>query len=248
MDDKGSKKVKIEGLGDKRQITATFAGAMNGEFLPMQILYQGKTERVHPKFKFPDNFDVWHTPNHWANQETTVRYISNIIIPYVNRTRESKKLPNQPALALFDAFTGHGGEEIDDLLEQNSIFAVKVPASCTDELQPMDLSVNKSCKSSLRHNFSTWYAEKVAEEINSGTSPENVKINMEMQLMREVGAKWLTEFFNSVNSNKDLVVNGFKKAGIIDAIRDTNASGTTQCDAESAPAADDEDPFGSDCD
>jgi hypothetical protein len=129
-----------------------------------------------------------------------------------------KQLPDQPALALFDAFTGHAGAEIDELLEKYHILAVKVPASCTDELQPMDFSVNKFCKSHLRQKFSMWYAEKVAEQINGGTLPTDVKIDMGMQIMREVRANWITEFFHSVSSNKDLVINGFKKAGIMHAL------------------------------
>ena len=51
----GSKRVEVAGLGDKRQITATFTASLDGTFLPMQILlYQGKTERSHPKHPFPD--------------------------------------------------------------------------------------------------------------------------------------------------------------------------------------------------
>ena len=60
-----------------------------------------------------------------------------------------KYLTGHSGQEIFDAFTGHSGQEIDELLEKNNILAVKVPASCTDELQPMDLSINKSCKSSL---------------------------------------------------------------------------------------------------
>ena len=52
MDEKGAKKVVIEGLEDKHQITATFAGTLAGEFLPIQLLYQGKMERVHPHSSF----------------------------------------------------------------------------------------------------------------------------------------------------------------------------------------------------
>ena len=51
---KGSRRVEVIGLGDKWQITATFAASLDGNFLPMQILYQGKTDRSHPKYKFPD--------------------------------------------------------------------------------------------------------------------------------------------------------------------------------------------------
>ena len=154
----------IEGLGNKRQITTTFAGTFAGEFLPIQLLYQGKTERVHPQYKFPEGFDLWHTHNHWASQQTTLCYLEKVMILYIQRTRESKPLTNKPALAIFDAFTGHSGQEIDELLEKNNILAVKVPpASCTDELQPMDLLINKSCKSSVRQNFIMWYAERERE-------------------------------------------------------------------------------------
>lgn len=70
-----SRRVEVIGLSDKRQITATFAASLDGTFLLMQILYQGKTERLHPKYKFPDGFDVFHTPNHWANEETCLRFL-----------------------------------------------------------------------------------------------------------------------------------------------------------------------------
>ena len=221
----------------------TFAGTLAGEFLPIQLLYQGKTERVHHHYQFPEGFDTWHTHNHWASQQTTLRYLEKVIIPYIQRTRESKQLGNKPALAIFDAFTGHSGQEIDELLENNDILAVKVPASCTDELQPMDLSINKSCKSSLRQNFSMWYAERVAEQIQSGTPPKDVKINMAMQIMLELSAKWITEFFYYINSNKDIIINGFKKAGIVDALNGTTPDGFTD-----TLKFENEDPFASDSD
>ena len=38
----GANRVEIAGLTDKRQITAVFCGNMNGEFLPIQLIYAGK--------------------------------------------------------------------------------------------------------------------------------------------------------------------------------------------------------------
>ena len=97
MAEQGSRRVEAVGLGDKRQITVTLADCLDGSFLPMQILYQGKTDRSHPKFTFPDGFDIFHSPNHWANEETCLRYLNNIIIPYVTRVREALQLPQQKA-------------------------------------------------------------------------------------------------------------------------------------------------------
>lgn len=70
----GSRQVEVIGLVDKQQITATFAAALGGTFLPMQILYQGKTNRSHPNYAFLDGFDIFHTPNHWANEETCLAF------------------------------------------------------------------------------------------------------------------------------------------------------------------------------
>ena len=39
----GSKRVEVVGLNDKRQITGVFAGSLSGNFLPVQLVYQGKT-------------------------------------------------------------------------------------------------------------------------------------------------------------------------------------------------------------
>jgi prolyl oligopeptidase PreP (S9A serine peptidase family) len=75
----GSRQVEVTGLGDKRQITATFAAALDGTFLPMQILYQEKTDHSHPKYTFPDGFDIFHTPNHWANKETCLCFFENVM-------------------------------------------------------------------------------------------------------------------------------------------------------------------------
>ena len=40
---KGSKSVSIAGSSDKRNITATFVISLEGDFLPMQLIYGGKT-------------------------------------------------------------------------------------------------------------------------------------------------------------------------------------------------------------
>ena len=41
---KGAKNISIKGADEKRQITATFAVSCTGEFLPIQLIYAGKTE------------------------------------------------------------------------------------------------------------------------------------------------------------------------------------------------------------
>ena len=45
---KGCKSVPIAGSPDKRMFTATFSITLTGEFLPIQLIYGGKTKEKYP--------------------------------------------------------------------------------------------------------------------------------------------------------------------------------------------------------
>ena len=84
--EKGATRVEIAGAEDKHQITVTVAVTLSGKLLPFQVPYKRKTERCHPLTQFPEGFDIWHTFNHWANGETSICLVKNIILPYISTT------------------------------------------------------------------------------------------------------------------------------------------------------------------
>ena len=130
MEMKGSKRVEIVGVSDKRQITAVFCGTLAGEFLPPQLIYQGKTTACLPQHKFPSDWHVTCMPNHWSNEEKMKEYLKEIIIPYVERKRKDLQfISNHPALALFDVFKGQQTDDIAAILEENNIIVVPIPAN-----------------------------------------------------------------------------------------------------------------------
>ena len=81
MEREGSKGVEVAGI--KRQITAVFAGTMSGIFLPIQLIYQGKTHKCLPSIEFPANWHVTFTKNHWSNENTKVDYLEKVLFPYI---------------------------------------------------------------------------------------------------------------------------------------------------------------------
>lgn len=135
MEERGASRVKIAGYGDKRMIKATFTATLTGEFLPMQILYGGKTNRCHPRYTFLAVFNIHHNPNHWANEECAIRFIKKIIIPYVKTTRERLSDPSQTAMVLLDVFKGQTTTAVHDLMEENNIVYEHITSGCTDKLQ-----------------------------------------------------------------------------------------------------------------
>ena len=83
-----------------------------------------------------------------------------VLLPYVKNTRRELGLPESfPAMVLFAAFKGQITDSTYQLLEHNNISVVNIPANCTNKLQPMNLSVNKSLKgfSSLGIGTRKWY-------------------------------------------------------------------------------------------
>lgn len=150
MEKRGTKRVKIIGVDDKRQITGVFCANLLGEFLPIQLIYGGKTRRCLPPFPFPRDWHITQSPNHWANEMTMIDYIKEVIVPFVDRVRSDLGSESQPALVIFDHFRGQLTGSIATLLEDNNIHSVLVPASCTDKLQPLDLTVNRAAKAFLK--------------------------------------------------------------------------------------------------
>ena len=214
MEAKGSKRVEIVGTSDKRQITAVFCGALTGEFLPPQLIYQGKTPACLPRYKFPNDWHVTYTPNHWSNEDKMKEYIEFNIIPYVDGKRSELNLQSdQPVLAIFDVFKGQQTEDIMQLLDEHNIHVVSVPANCTDRLQPMDLSVNKSVKEFMRSKFRDWYSAQVQDQLDEGE--EISPVDLKMSTMKPLGARWLVSLYDYLRENNSIIENGFKAAGIL---------------------------------
>ena len=68
MDQKGESNVPIAGISDKRSMTATFSITLDNKFLPMQLIYQGKTVQSLPKVKFPDDFSLSVNESHYSKE------------------------------------------------------------------------------------------------------------------------------------------------------------------------------------
>ena len=77
MAQKGAKRIEMIGLDDKQQITAVVYGTLNGNFLPLQLIYAGKTTACLPSVKFLKDF----YSQSWSNEEKTKEYLQSIIIP-----------------------------------------------------------------------------------------------------------------------------------------------------------------------
>jgi len=80
---KNSKHIHVVGSSYKQAITGTFGITLSNTFLPLQLIYSGKTAQSFPKFKFPELFSLSANPKHFSNTTESLKLLDEIIIPYV---------------------------------------------------------------------------------------------------------------------------------------------------------------------
>ena len=109
-------------------------------------------------------------------------------------------------------FKGQLTDDILQLLEQSFIDVVL----CPDQLQPLELSVNKSVKDFLRGTFQHWYSDKTFDQHEDGLTLQPVTFPMHVR--KPLGANWLIEFYSYMQDRPDIVLNGFHATEITDLI------------------------------
>ena len=215
MAKEGSKRVEVAGIDDKRQITATFAASLSGNFLPVQLVYEGKTTRCHPAIDFPDGFHVTHTENHWCNESTMISYIEAVIVPYMVEKRKQLGLDSKHnGLVILDEFKGQTTNRVLNLLQRHHLFYVIVLANCTDRLQPLDVSLNRAAKQFLRKKFENWYADNIVAQKN--TRKELEPVDRRLAIVKPIAAKWMISLYDYLVAHPHIIRNGFKHVGITD--------------------------------
>ena len=128
------------------------------------------------------------------------------------------KLDNDAkALLVFDVFKGQTTSAVNELLLNNNIIVIHVPNNHTNLFQPLDISVNKSAKCFITEKYQDWYAEQVVEQLNKGVAAHDVKVDVRLSTVKPLHANWIIAMYKHMRNSKDLIINGFKKAHIMEA-------------------------------
>lgn len=220
----GAKTVPIKGIDDKRQITATFSVSMTGTFLPIQLIYEGKTRRCLPNYDFPNGFNVTYSPNHWSNTEKSVELFQKIIFPYFKTVKSSKKYPKeQMSLIIMDTFKGQENDIVLDLCKKHFCQVVIVPHNLTNKFQPLDITVNKPAKSFISNLYNEWFAEQVTKQIRNGIPPADIQVSLNLGELKVMHARWISSLYHYLCDRKEIILNGYEAAGITEAVESATA-------------------------
>ena len=190
----------------------------------MQLIYGGKTEQSLPRgVRFPNNFSLSVNQKHYSNEKEALKYLEEVIIPYVEMERERLGVGKEQAAELIqDVFKGQMTAPALKRLEDNNIVLTKVPANMTYLYQPLDAqgSVNGEAKKFMKNKFTNWYSSEVMRELDKGSDIDAIEIKLKLSVMKPLHAAWLINFYNYFTSPKgrEICIKGWKVSGICDAI------------------------------
>ena len=143
-----------------------------------------------------------------------LEFLDHVIVPYVNATRAELEFPeDHVALAIFDVFAAHRCSSVLKKLSEHHIHQVFVPACCTSELQPLDLS---ELKALMKNSFSRWYAGEISDALGENQSLSEIKVDLRASIIKPRHANWLITAIITLQGKTACIVKDFEKAGIAD--------------------------------
>ena len=145
-------------------------------------------------------------------------YAENVLILYVESVVDEYPLnrKDQKALCFFDVFAAHRTDSFKDKLDDNDIKIRFVPASCTGELQPLNVAGNDEFKRKIQNFFINWYSDELSKGMKLGKAASDVKIDIKLSTIKPIHASWIVAAFQQVT--KETLIRGWEKTCIKECV------------------------------
>ncbi|KAJ0023466.1 hypothetical protein NQD34_003365 [Periophthalmus magnuspinnatus] len=199
---------------EKSQFTVVLACCGDGLKLPPMVIFKQKNM---PKIQYP-SVVVAVNERGWMDQE-----IMNFWLTKCYTKRPDGFCRTRKALLLMDSMRAHITSQFKDKLKVFNSIPCIIPGGLTKVLQPLDISVNRSFKTVLRHLWEQWMIDE-----HSFTAARDMRHASFLQVI-----EWIDQAWSSVTT--ETIVSGFRKAGIIGTGTDSESDDSlSEAEAEAA--------------
>lgn len=218
----GAKSVPVIGADDKRQITGVPVVAADGTLVSLQLIWEGKTDRCHPKGEEKcDKIKHSHSVSHWSTFETMVELIARIDAYRLEVINRDKLSPLQKLVLIIDVWSVHVSKAFRELVRTKYPFILLnyIPPRCTSKGQVCDLVVNKKMKDFANDTTCNEVAQSVAAQLSAMRAAgeiRHVSIDIKLTVLKPVvcaGMRAGIEYFET-GEGRELIKKGFLKAGV----------------------------------
>ena len=207
-----SKQVSVVGGEEKRAFTLVTSVCANGELLPFQAVYKGKSTASLPDIGSVGMkesltagmvFSVSGTETHWSTHETMHEFVNKIISPFFEQKKKELGLPpEQKSLWYIDCWSVHRSKDFRDWMAANhkNIVLVFVPANCTGMFQPCNVGIQRPLKLSLKRTAHEDIVKEILGHLDKEmTSPDGVLLSKSLPVLRNRSTRWINEAFHALN-------------------------------------------------
>ncbi|CAI7867171.1 unnamed protein product [Closterium sp. NIES-53] len=153
----------------------------------------------------PKDVVVGCQANGWMEATGVIQWLDEGVVPFL---KPKFGVQSRSAMLVLDSYRGHLTKEVKARFAALNIVPAVIPAGCTADVQPLDVSVNKSFKASVRQQYQSWFE---ADGMNTLTPTGNIK-----KPPPEVVLKWISRAWKTVPA--DLIKMSFLTCGISNAL------------------------------
>ncbi|CAI7871751.1 unnamed protein product, partial [Closterium sp. NIES-53] len=158
-----------------------------------------------PKGVFPPDVVVSCHKNGWMDANGVIQWLEECVKHFL---KPGFRRHARSSMVVLDSYRDHLTEAVKEKFrELNCVLAI-IPSGCTAEVQPLDVSINKSFKASVRQQYQKWFQEEGQEQL---TRAGNLK-----KPPPEVVVGWISRAWKAVPA--DLIKRAFLTCGISNAL------------------------------
>ena len=220
----GAKQVAIVGNDDKRQFTLVVGITASGKLAGRsQIIWAGETTGCHPKGDEYKAFDKLlfhsHSASHWTTEDTLPEYVQDLFDNHVVPTikQQGGDVEHQKWVLLYDCYSVHRSHDVLCELKTRfpTLIVLFVPASCTGELQPLDLAFFSIFKSGLARLCAMWMTDIAKTQILRGVQPDAITYDLRLSTLRLPFVTWVHTMLTKISAEKTVALTkGWDMSGI----------------------------------
>ena len=193
VDIRGKKTVKVRTTkSEKCRLIVVLSCTATGNMLPPMVIFKGTTPRSITGVQGSQGTVVGYQKKSWMDEKLMLKWISDIWV----KMRQS--------LLFLDTFSAHLTDKVKDAFQKFNTTVLVIPGGCTLILQPLDVSINKPNKTSIRNSWVKYMLEHSNDEVIK-KPPKQLIVN------------WIEEANEKLDSNL-CIVKKFLVTGLSNAV------------------------------
>ena len=192
----GAREVRVRGTkGGKKRVTFVVTCSAAGQMLKPMVVFKGKTARSLKTVTQRSDIAIVHQKKAWMDSCLMLKWIKEVLLKHTKK---------QHCLLVFDSFKAHLTDDVLQALERANASVVVLPGGCTSKAQPVDVSLNRPIKDTVRGLWEEFMTSNMAHgSVSEAPAPTKNDV-----------VEWIVRAHALLDSQPQCVAKSFKVCGI----------------------------------